>query len=188
MEDFTPGAARDRRRRNPFGPRLGVVGYCPGPALTSLRLGRGEALLFVAAILAGRGRAIAFGDTVAFFSSVIPAEAGSSAPKPVTRPWIPASAGMTATEWSENPNTIALQAWAPIRGSSYCRQRNRTAKWPPAARGICRIDHRAAYLGADGCSIHRSSHGIRRSAALACRNSYARRRPQIFSQARISGL
>jgi len=59
----------------------GVVGYCPGPVLTSLRLGRGEALLFVAAILAGRGRAIAFGDTVAFLSSVIPAEAGIQRPK-----------------------------------------------------------------------------------------------------------
>src|SRR5712664_1427719 len=37
----------------------------------------------------------------------------SSAPRPVTRPWIPASAGMTATERSENPNAIGL----PLMGS-----------------------------------------------------------------------
>jgi hypothetical protein len=36
-----------------------------------------------------------------------PRKRESSAPKPVTRPWIPASAGMTATERSENPNAIA---------------------------------------------------------------------------------
>ena len=41
-----------------------------------------------------------------------PRKRESSAPKPVTRPWIPACAGMTATERSENPNAIAL----PFRG------------------------------------------------------------------------
>jgi hypothetical protein len=42
-----------------------------------------------------------------------PRKRESSAPKPVTRPWIPAGAGMTATERSENPNAIAL----PIKGA-----------------------------------------------------------------------
>src|SRR5260370_39928836 len=37
-----------------------------------------------------------------------PRKQESSAPKPVTRPWIPACAGMTATERSQNPNEIAL--------------------------------------------------------------------------------
>jgi len=41
-----------------------------------------------------------------------PRKRESSARKPVTRPWIPACAGMTATERSENPNTIAL----PLKG------------------------------------------------------------------------
>jgi hypothetical protein len=41
-----------------------------------------------------------------------PRKRESSAPKPVTRPWIPACAGMTATERSENPNAIAL----PLKG------------------------------------------------------------------------
>src|SRR6266446_9715891 len=40
-----------------------------------------------------------------------PRKRESSAPKPVTRPWIPACAGMTATERSQNPNAIA-----PIEG------------------------------------------------------------------------
>jgi hypothetical protein len=134
MEDFTPGAARDRRRRNPFGPRLGVVGYCPGPALTSLRLGRGEALLFVAAILAGRGRAIAFGDTVAFFSSVIPAEAGIQRPKTrhspldsrfrgndgnrvVGEPKYDCTAGMGAHPWFELLSTTKSNSQMAARRS-----------------------------------------------------------------------
>src|SRR4029077_3553047 len=37
-----------------------------------------------------------------------PRKRESSAPKPVTRPWIPASAGMTATERPENPRAIAF--------------------------------------------------------------------------------
>jgi hypothetical protein len=37
-----------------------------------------------------------------------PRKRESSAPKPVTRPWIPACAGMTATERPENPNENAL--------------------------------------------------------------------------------
>ena len=36
-----------------FGIGWGLVGYCPGPALTSLLLGRGETLIFVVAMLAG---------------------------------------------------------------------------------------------------------------------------------------
>ena len=36
-----------------FGIGWGLVGYCPGPALTSLAVGRGETLIFVAAMLAG---------------------------------------------------------------------------------------------------------------------------------------
>jgi len=38
-----------------FGIGWGLVGYCPGPALASLLLGRSETLLFVAAMLAGMG-------------------------------------------------------------------------------------------------------------------------------------
>src|SRR6266478_7572190 len=45
----------------------------------------------------------------------------SSAPKPVARPWIPAGAGMTATERSENPNDIAL----PLKGGE--GQKSKTA-------------------------------------------------------------
>src|SRR6266404_4753983 len=37
-----------------------------------------------------------------------PRKRESSAPTPVTRPWIPACAGMAATERSESPNWIAL--------------------------------------------------------------------------------
>jgi uncharacterized membrane protein YedE/YeeE len=36
-----------------FGIGWGLVGYCPGPALSSLALGRSETLLFVAAMIAG---------------------------------------------------------------------------------------------------------------------------------------
>jgi hypothetical protein len=36
-----------------FGIGWGLVGYCPGPALTSLGLGRSETIVFVAAMLAG---------------------------------------------------------------------------------------------------------------------------------------
>jgi uncharacterized protein len=36
-----------------FGVGWGMSGYCPGPALTSLAYGRGEALLFVVAMLVG---------------------------------------------------------------------------------------------------------------------------------------
>ncbi len=36
-----------------FGIGWGLVGYCPGPALTSLGLGRAETIVFVAAMLAG---------------------------------------------------------------------------------------------------------------------------------------
>ncbi|HLI10013.1 MAG TPA: YeeE/YedE family protein [Alphaproteobacteria bacterium] len=36
-----------------FGIGWGLVGYCPGPALTSLALGHGEAVIFVLAMLAG---------------------------------------------------------------------------------------------------------------------------------------
>jgi uncharacterized membrane protein YedE/YeeE len=46
-----------------FGIGWGLVGFCPGPALTSLALGRWQSIVFVAAMLAGmagyrfRGRA-----------------------------------------------------------------------------------------------------------------------------------
>src|SRR5712664_2517580 len=51
-----------------------------------------------------------------------PRKRESSAPKPVTRPWIPACAGMTATERSENPNAIALhQGKTAQRPTSRCR-------------------------------------------------------------------
>ena len=46
-----------------------------------------------------------------------PRKRESSAPKPVTRPWIPACAGMTATERSENPNAVAL----PIKGRGFTK-------------------------------------------------------------------
>ena len=36
-----------------FGAGWGLVGYCPGPALASLLLGRWETVLFVAAMIAG---------------------------------------------------------------------------------------------------------------------------------------
>ena len=36
-----------------FGIGWGLVGFCPGPAIMALGLGRGEAFLFVAAMLAG---------------------------------------------------------------------------------------------------------------------------------------
>ena len=36
-----------------FGIGWGLVGYCPGPALTSLSLGRWQSFVFVAAMLAG---------------------------------------------------------------------------------------------------------------------------------------
>jgi uncharacterized membrane protein YedE/YeeE len=36
-----------------FGIGWGLVGYCPGPALTSLALGRWQSFVFVAAMLAG---------------------------------------------------------------------------------------------------------------------------------------
>ena len=36
-----------------FGIGWGLVGYCPGPALTALALGRAETLIFVASIVAG---------------------------------------------------------------------------------------------------------------------------------------
>jgi uncharacterized membrane protein YedE/YeeE len=36
-----------------FGVGWGLVGFCPGPALTALSFGRGEAFLFVAAMIAG---------------------------------------------------------------------------------------------------------------------------------------
>jgi len=36
-----------------FGIGWGLVGYCPGPALGSLLLGRGETLIFVGAMIAG---------------------------------------------------------------------------------------------------------------------------------------
>lgn len=36
-----------------FGVGWGLVGYCPGPALTSLALGQWQSLVFVAAMLAG---------------------------------------------------------------------------------------------------------------------------------------
>ncbi len=38
-----------------FGIGWGLVGYCPGPALTSLAMGREETLIFVLAMLAGMG-------------------------------------------------------------------------------------------------------------------------------------
>lgn len=38
-----------------FGIGWGLVGYCPGPALASLGLGRGETLIFLAAMVAGMG-------------------------------------------------------------------------------------------------------------------------------------
>src|SRR6266446_3318768 len=50
-----------------------------------------------------------------------PRKRESSAPKPVTRPWIPAGAGMTATERSENPNDIAL----PLKGGE--EEKSKTA-------------------------------------------------------------
>jgi len=58
-----------------------------------------------------------------FFSPLsFPRKRESSAPKPVTRPWIPASAGMTATERSENPNAIALpDGKTAQRPTSRCR-------------------------------------------------------------------
>jgi hypothetical protein len=49
-------------------------------------------------------------DELYFFTT---SEAGIQRPKTFTRPWIPASAGMTATERSENPNAIAL----PLMGA-----------------------------------------------------------------------
>src|SRR6266481_1542781 len=70
-----------------------------------------------------------------------PRKRESSAPKPVTRPWIPACAGMTATERSENQNAIAL----PLKGGE--GQKSKTAgnspemcpchspSPPPSARG-----------------------------------------------------
>lgn len=36
-----------------FGIGWGIVGYCPGPALASLLLGRWETVLFIAAMIAG---------------------------------------------------------------------------------------------------------------------------------------
>ncbi|MGP0058700.1 MAG: DUF6691 family protein [Beijerinckiaceae bacterium] len=36
-----------------FGIGWGLVGFCPGPAITALGFGRGEAFLFVAAMFAG---------------------------------------------------------------------------------------------------------------------------------------
>jgi uncharacterized membrane protein YedE/YeeE len=36
-----------------FGVGWGLAGYCPGPAVTALAAGRGEPVLFVAAMLAG---------------------------------------------------------------------------------------------------------------------------------------
>src|SRR6266403_3054762 len=50
-----------------------------------------------------------------------PRKRESSGPKPVTRPWIPASAGMTATERSENQNAIAL----PLKGGE--EEKSKTA-------------------------------------------------------------
>lgn len=38
-----------------FGAGWGLVGYCPGPALASLGLGRTETLIFVAAMVVGMG-------------------------------------------------------------------------------------------------------------------------------------
>ncbi|HVM80569.1 MAG TPA: YeeE/YedE family protein [Stellaceae bacterium] len=38
-----------------FGAGWGLVGYCPGPALASLGLGRSETLIFVVAMVAGMG-------------------------------------------------------------------------------------------------------------------------------------
>src|SRR5260370_14984681 len=57
-----------------------------------------------------------------FSTRSFPRKQESSAPKPVTRPWIPACAEMTATERSENPNAIALA----FRG-----EREEKAKHPP---------------------------------------------------------
>jgi uncharacterized membrane protein YedE/YeeE len=52
-----PGAARVDARRVlgsvVFGVGWGLVGYCPGPALTSLAVGGWPTLLFVAAMIAG---------------------------------------------------------------------------------------------------------------------------------------
>src|SRR6266404_5461342 len=48
-----------------------------------------------------------------------PRKRESSAPKPVTRPWIPASAGMTATERSESPNAIALLEAVAVDARSF---------------------------------------------------------------------
>ncbi len=36
-----------------FGVGWGLVGYCPGPAITSLAYGRGESLIFLIALVAG---------------------------------------------------------------------------------------------------------------------------------------
>ena len=38
-----------------FGVGLGVAGFCPGPALVALGMGKAKAVLFVAAMLAGMG-------------------------------------------------------------------------------------------------------------------------------------
>lgn len=38
-----------------FGAGWGLAGFCPGPALVAAGAGHGEALIFVAAMLAGMG-------------------------------------------------------------------------------------------------------------------------------------
>jgi hypothetical protein len=61
-----------------------------------------------------RSRAIAFGETVAFFSSVIPAEAGIQRPKTRHSPLDSRLRGNDGNREVENPNAIALTARGAI--------------------------------------------------------------------------
>src|SRR4029077_13275209 len=63
-----------------------------------------------AGLPARRGRAIAFGETVAFFSSVIPAQARIQRPETRHSPLDSRFRGNDGTERSENPNAIVLPA------------------------------------------------------------------------------
>src|SRR6266481_7495485 len=59
-----------------------------------------------------------------------PRKRESSAPKPVTRPWIPACAGMTATERSENPNACPAPEGRRGRKKQNSRQLSRDVSMP----------------------------------------------------------
>jgi hypothetical protein len=83
-----------------------------------------------------------------FLSSVIPAEAGIQRPKTRHSPWIPACAGMTATERSENPNAIALPLGA---GWSYgvdtsCGSHRRRDFFSLSAGGAIAFGETVAFL------------------------------------------